>query len=54
MVIAVTGDDEDNMLICQVAREKYEVERIIARVNNPRNRRTSTCSASSRRSPPPT
>jgi trk system potassium uptake protein TrkA len=37
MVIAVTGDDEDNMLICQVAREKYLVERIIARVNNPRN-----------------
>jgi trk system potassium uptake protein TrkA len=26
------------MLICQVAREKYEVERIIARVNNPRNK----------------
>jgi len=38
MVIAVTGDDEDNMLICQVAKEKYLVERIIARVNNPRNR----------------
>ena len=38
MVIAVTGDDEDNMLICQVAREKYMVDRIIARVNNPRNR----------------
>jgi trk system potassium uptake protein TrkA len=38
MVIAVTGDDEDNMLICQVAKEKYSVERIIARVNNPRNR----------------
>jgi len=38
MVIAVTGDDEDNMLICQVAREKYEVGRIIARVNNPRNK----------------
>ena len=38
MVIAVTGDDEDNMLICQVAKEKYGVERIIARVNNPRNR----------------
>jgi trk system potassium uptake protein len=37
MVIAVTGDDEDNILICQVAREKYMVERIIARVNNPRN-----------------
>src|SRR5918995_259111 len=38
MVIAVTGDDEDNMLICQVAKEKYLVDRIIARVNNQRNR----------------
>ena len=38
LVIAVTGDDEDNMLICQVARDKYMCERIIARVNNPRNR----------------
>mgnify|MGYP003430571942 FL=1 len=38
MVIAVTGDDEDNILICQVAKEKYGVGRIIARVNNPRNR----------------
>jgi len=38
MVIAVTGDDEDNMLICQVAKEKYLVDRIIARINNPRNK----------------
>lgn len=38
LVIAVTGDDEDNLLICQIAREKYLCERIIARVNNPRNR----------------
>jgi trk system potassium uptake protein TrkA len=38
LVIAVTGDDEDNVLICQVAKEKYLCERIIARVNNPRNR----------------
>src|SRR5436309_5631526 len=37
MLIAVTGDDEDNILICQVAREKYGVERIISRCNNPRN-----------------
>jgi trk system potassium uptake protein TrkA len=37
LVIAVTGDDEDNMLICQVAKEKYLCERVIARVNNPRN-----------------
>jgi trk system potassium uptake protein len=38
MVIAVTGDDEDNMLICQVAREKYQIDQVIARVNNPRNK----------------
>jgi trk system potassium uptake protein len=37
LVIAVTGDDEDNILICQVANEKYRCERIVARVNNPRN-----------------
>jgi trk/ktr system potassium uptake protein len=37
LVIAVTGDDEDNILICQVAKEKYLVHRIVARVNNPRN-----------------
>ena len=37
LVIAVTGDDEDNILICQVAREKYGVENVIARCNNPRN-----------------
>jgi trk system potassium uptake protein len=37
LVIAVTGDDEDNILICQVAREKYGVDRVIARCNNPRN-----------------
>src|ERR671922_925900 len=37
MVIAVTGDDDDNILISQVAKEKYLVEHTIARVNNPRN-----------------
>ena len=37
LVIAVTGDDEDNILVGQVAKEKYLCERIIARVNNPRN-----------------
>ena len=40
LVVAVTGDDEDNLLICQVAKEKYLCERIIARVNNPRNLET--------------
>jgi trk system potassium uptake protein TrkA len=38
LVIAVTGDDEDNLLICQLAKDKYLCDRIIARVNNPRNR----------------
>jgi trk system potassium uptake protein TrkA len=38
LTIAVTGDDEDNLLICQIAKEKYLCPRIIARVNNPRNR----------------
>ncbi len=38
IVIAVTGDDEDNLLVCQMAREKYAVDRVIARCNNPRNR----------------
>jgi trk system potassium uptake protein len=37
LVVAVTGDDEDNLLVCQVAKEKYLCDRIIARVNNPRN-----------------
>jgi trk system potassium uptake protein len=40
LVIAVTGDDEDNILVCQVAKEKYLCDRIIARVNNPRNHDT--------------
>jgi trk system potassium uptake protein len=37
LVVAVTGDDEDNIVVCQVARERYGVERVIARVNDPRN-----------------
>ncbi|HEV2238033.1 MAG TPA: TrkA family potassium uptake protein [Ktedonobacterales bacterium] len=36
-VIAVTGDDEDNLVICQVAKHKFGVKRTVARVNNPRN-----------------
>jgi trk system potassium uptake protein len=36
-VIAVTGDDEDNLVICQVAKHKFGVARTVARVNNPRN-----------------
>src|SRR5438046_6202581 len=37
IVLALTGDDEDNMVICQLAKEKYGVKKVIARVNDPRN-----------------
>ena len=37
IVLAVTGDDEDNLVISQVAREGYDVPKVIARVNDPRN-----------------
>ena len=37
VVIAVTGDDEDNLVICQVAKAHFNVPRTIARVNNPKN-----------------
>lgn len=37
-VIAVTGDDEDNLVICQIAKHRFNVPRTIARINNPRNK----------------
>lgn len=37
VVIAVTGDDEDNLVVCQLARHKFNVPRTIARINNPKN-----------------
>jgi trk/ktr system potassium uptake protein len=37
VVAAVTGDDEDNLVACQVAKMKFNVPRAIARVNNPKN-----------------
>jgi trk/ktr system potassium uptake protein len=37
IVVAVTGDDEDNLVISQLARERYGVKKVIARVNDPRN-----------------
>ncbi len=39
IVVAATGDDEDNIVICQVARERYAVPKVVARVNDPRNQR---------------
>jgi trk system potassium uptake protein TrkA len=37
VVAAVTGDDEDNLIIAQVAKKRFSVPRTVARVNNPRN-----------------
>ncbi len=37
VVIAVTGEDEDNLVICQMAKQRFNVKRTIARVNNPRH-----------------
>lgn len=37
VVAAVTGDDEDNLVIATLARSEFAVPRVIVRVNNPRN-----------------
>jgi len=38
VVIADTGDDEDNLVICLVTKRKFSRPRTIARVNNPKNK----------------
>jgi trk system potassium uptake protein TrkA len=35
--IAVTNQDEDNLVSCQVAKYRFQVPKTIARINNPRN-----------------
>jgi trk system potassium uptake protein len=40
LVVAVTGDDEDNIIISQVAKLKFGVPKVVARVNNPYNQPT--------------
>ena len=37
MLLAVTGDDEDNLIACQVAKQRFNVSRTVARINNPKN-----------------
>jgi trk system potassium uptake protein TrkA len=37
VIAAVTGDDEDNLVACQVAKMRFSVPRAIARVSNPKN-----------------
>ena len=40
LVVAVTGDDEDNVVIAQLAKHEYGVPKVVARVNDPRNQQT--------------
>lgn len=37
VVIAVTGEDEDNLVICQMAKKRFSVTHTIARLNNPKH-----------------
>ena len=37
MLIAVTGEDEDNLVACQLSKHKFNVPRTIARIRNPNN-----------------
>lgn len=39
VLAAVTGIDEDNFIICQIAKERFKVSRTVARVNDPENER---------------
>jgi trk system potassium uptake protein TrkA len=38
VVAAVTGKDEENLVICQITKNTFSVNKTIARVNNPKNR----------------
>ncbi|MCG2796737.1 MAG: NAD-binding protein [Actinomycetia bacterium] len=38
LVVTVTGDDEDNLVISYLSKFEYDVDQVIARVNNPKNR----------------
>lgn len=40
VLAAVTGDDEDNLIACQLAKEIFNIQRTVARVNNPDNEHT--------------
>lgn len=40
VIAAVTGEDEDNFVVCQLAKEVWKIDRIIARVNDPSHEET--------------
>ena len=37
LLLAVTGEDQDNLVACQVAKHVFNVPRTVARINNPKN-----------------
>lgn len=37
VLASVTGKDEENLLVCQIAKRRFDLPRVIARVNNPKN-----------------
>ena len=37
VVVATTGDDEDNLVVSQLAKQEFGVPRVLARVNHPKN-----------------
>jgi trk system potassium uptake protein TrkA len=37
LLVALAHDDEDNLVICRLAKHQFKVPRVITRVNNPRN-----------------
>jgi len=37
LVVAVTGEDQDNLTFCQIAKARFHVDRAVARINNPQN-----------------
>lgn len=37
LVVALTRNDEDNLVVCRLAKHHFHVPRVIARVSNPRN-----------------
>src|SRR3990167_2669821 len=38
VIAAVTGKDEDNLVVCQLAKEKFHIRRAVAIVNDPKNK----------------
>ena len=39
VLVAATGDDEINLIACQIAKARFNVPRTLARINNPKNER---------------